>query len=155
MNNKGVTLIELLIVIVVIGIIATFAVPAVGDIITNSEKDAVLQDARALADQARLLCGQGKCSTAQEGTSGITYSQLLDMLGDGTTPGTLEVFDRTKYEETDADVDGADDAILKKTDGVWTVQLTKDSTNGEYTFGDTNDGTGYADPITATRDNVH
>ena len=40
-NNKGVTLVELLIVIVVMGIIAAFAIPAVGTIITNTNKNKI------------------------------------------------------------------------------------------------------------------
>ena len=43
-NNKGVTLVELLIVIVVMGIIAAFAIPAVGTIIENTQKDSMLLD---------------------------------------------------------------------------------------------------------------
>lgn len=143
MNNKGVTLIELLIVIVVIGIIATFAVPAVGDIITNSEKDAVLQDARSLADQARLYCGQGLCSAEQEGATGLTWSDLDGM-------GGLDVFDEAKYLET---AGTNTDVILIKTDGVWTVNLSP-GTGGYYFASDTN-ADGFVDPVTATRDNVY
>ena len=146
MNNKGVTLIELLIVIVVIGIIATFAVPAVGDIITNSEKDAVLQDARSLADQARLYCGQGLCSAAQEGATGITWADMQ-------TFGGLDVFDGSKYEETDGDATGVE-SILIKTGGVWTVNLTPaDGTS--YYFASPTDETVFVDPVTATRANVY
>lgn len=149
MNNKGVTLIELLIVIVVIGIIATFAVPAVGDIITNSEKDAVLQDARSLADQARLYCGQGMCSAAQEGTTGLTWADMEGF-------GGLDVFDATAYEETDGDATGAI-VIIKKnaTSGVWEVQLTDDATNGDYSFGGVEGTPAFVDPVNASRTDVY
>ncbi len=60
-NNRGVTLIELLIVIVVMGIISAFAVPAVGKIIDNTEKDRVYADALALADAVTLYCASNLC----------------------------------------------------------------------------------------------
>ena len=40
-NNKGITLIELLIIVVIIGIIAAVSVPAVGRIITNTQNRAL------------------------------------------------------------------------------------------------------------------
>ncbi len=145
MNNKGVTLIELLIVIVVIGIIATFAVPAVGDIITNSEKEAVVQDARTLADQARLYCGQGNCTAAQEGATGITWADIVGW-------GKPDVFDGSKYAETDNDADAI--VIVKKVSGVWTVQLTA-SASGEWGFGGDATTSAFEDPIAEGKDAVY
>ena len=46
-NKKGVTLVELLIVIVVMGIIALFAVPAVSGILENVGKDKIVSDKRS------------------------------------------------------------------------------------------------------------
>ena len=53
-NQKGLTLVELLAVIVILGIIAAIAVPAIGNIIENSRKDAQVANAEALYDAARL-----------------------------------------------------------------------------------------------------
>ena len=61
-NNKGVTLVELLIVIVVMGIIAAFAIPAVGTIISNTNDDAIVADAMAVENGARLYCASNQCS---------------------------------------------------------------------------------------------
>jgi type IV pilus assembly protein PilA len=72
MNNKGVTLIELLIVIVVLGIISAFAIPAVGTIITNTEKDAIVADAIAIENAAKLYCAQTTCTASQT----LEYSDL-------------------------------------------------------------------------------
>ena len=71
-NNKGVTLVELLIVIVVMGIIAAFAIPAVGTIIENTNKDAVVSDALAIENGARLYCAQSTCAPAQA----LTWNQV-------------------------------------------------------------------------------
>ncbi len=70
-NNKGVTLVELLIVIVVMGIIAAFAIPAVGTIIENTNKDAVVADAMALENGARLYCASTQSTTC---TAGGTFN---------------------------------------------------------------------------------
>jgi prepilin-type N-terminal cleavage/methylation domain-containing protein len=64
-NNKGVTLVELLIVIVVMGIIAAFAIPAVGTIIENTNRDAVLNDAYQVENAARLYCVSTTCTADQ------------------------------------------------------------------------------------------
>lgn len=53
-NQKGLTLIELLAIIVILGIIAAIAVPAVGNIIDNSRKDAHIANALSLISAAKL-----------------------------------------------------------------------------------------------------
>lgn len=53
-NQKGLTLVELLAVIVILGIIAAIAVPAVGNIIENSKKDAHIANALMLLNAAKL-----------------------------------------------------------------------------------------------------
>ena len=44
-NEKGLTLVELLAVVVILGIIAAIAVPSIGNIIENSKYNAVKADA--------------------------------------------------------------------------------------------------------------
>jgi type IV pilus assembly protein PilA len=53
-NKKGVTLVELLAVIVIMGIIAAIAVPAIGGLIKNSERKAAETEYANLLDAARL-----------------------------------------------------------------------------------------------------
>lgn len=53
-NQKGLTLVELLAVIVILGIIAAIAVPSIGNIIDNSKKDAHIANAQQLVSSARL-----------------------------------------------------------------------------------------------------
>ena len=116
-NNKGVTLTELLIVIVVMGIIAAFSVPAVGSIIENTKKDAVLADALTIESAAKLYCSSNSCTTTQSlsKTELSTYIQGLDVSADGT--GAKYIDDYT--------------AVLGS--GDWTVTLNAGA-ESEYEF---------------------
>jgi type IV pilus assembly protein PilA len=53
-EQKGFTLIELLAVIVILGILAAIAVPAIGNVIDKSRNDATVAEAISIIDAARL-----------------------------------------------------------------------------------------------------
>ncbi|MFD3259830.1 prepilin-type N-terminal cleavage/methylation domain-containing protein [Paenibacillus lentus] len=53
-NQKGLTLIELLAVVVILSIIALIAIPAIGGLIDNSKKDAHVANAIQMVDSAKL-----------------------------------------------------------------------------------------------------
>lgn len=53
-DQRGLTLIELLAVIVILGIIAAIAIPSIGNIINNSKYGAVKSDAIMLINAAKL-----------------------------------------------------------------------------------------------------
>ncbi len=80
-NKKGVTLAELLAVITIMGIIAAIAIPAIGNVISNSRVGAAESDAVALYEAARVQCTVEVCSAAItdlgdyiDGSVGGTYS---------------------------------------------------------------------------------
>lgn len=62
-NEKGMTLIELLAVIVILAIIALFAIPAISNIISNSKSKAILSDAAIIIKAAKTAVAEGQCTT--------------------------------------------------------------------------------------------
>ena len=92
-NQKGVTLVELLIVIVILGIIAAISVPAVGNIVTNANKDAVLADATNLQSQVDLYCTSEDDDICEiEDGANDTYSLYFEEGATGTDEYTLDEY---------------------------------------------------------------
>lgn len=58
-NQKGLTLVELLAVIVILGIIAGIAVPSIGKIIDNSKRDAAIANALQVINATNLAIASG------------------------------------------------------------------------------------------------
>ena len=131
-NEKGVTLVELLIVIVILGIIAAISVPAVGNIVSNANKDALLADATNLQQQVSLYCTSeddpGICGENSAADDDLTY------------------FKNGGTKTLDAYVDGIGDVSYlvwyDTTADAWNVAIG----DGEYYFA--------GDPSSASRDAV-
>ncbi len=73
-NEKGLTLVELLAVIVILGIIAAIAVPSIGGIIESSRVKAVKADAQTALSAANIY-----------------FTELVGTEGDGTKTQTVTV----------------------------------------------------------------
>ncbi|KYG89150.1 hypothetical protein A0U40_13875 [[Bacillus] sp. KCTC 13219] len=66
-NEKGLTLIELLAVIVILAIVAAIAVPAIGNIIENSRVNAAKADATNILNAANIyFAGEGSAATTAD-----------------------------------------------------------------------------------------
>lgn len=68
-NEKGLTLVELLAVLVILGIIGSIAVPTVGNIISDSRDKAIIADAQMMVSGAQiaLAAGEGVKDDPEEG----------------------------------------------------------------------------------------
>lgn len=64
LNQKGLTLIELLAVIVILAIIAAIAIPAIGNIINRSEDNGILSEASNILSGVKLANTANACNPA-------------------------------------------------------------------------------------------
>lgn len=81
-NEKGLTLVELLAVIVILAIIAAIAVPAIGNLITNSKYNAVKADALNVLNAGQMYyldTPEGDSEEDGDTTSSVKVSQLKDL----------------------------------------------------------------------------
>ncbi|QVY60543.1 prepilin-type N-terminal cleavage/methylation domain-containing protein [Cytobacillus gottheilii] len=90
-NQKGLTLIELLAVIVILGIIAAIAIPSIGGIIKKSENDAKVAEGIQIISAAKMYV-----TSSNPGAGDLTKTQLeqfLDNVKDTDYTVTLAVTD--------------------------------------------------------------
>ncbi|WML47375.1 type II secretion system protein [Neobacillus sp. PS3-34] len=64
-EQKGFTLIELLAVIVILGIIAAIAIPAIGNVISKSNDKATVQEGLQIISAAKMYVANNNVTTAQ------------------------------------------------------------------------------------------
>lgn len=79
-NQKGLTLVELLAVIVILGVIAAIAVPSIGNIIQKSKEDGVKADAIMYLNAAKLYYLENS-ESIEEDTS-LSTTDLEDYIED-------------------------------------------------------------------------
>ncbi|MEK4128313.1 prepilin-type N-terminal cleavage/methylation domain-containing protein [Solibacillus sp. FSL W8-0474] len=75
-NEKGLSLVELLAVIVILGIIAAIAIPAIGNIVNNSRDKGQISDALNIISGGKLAHIELKCGN--DGCDGDDLKQFVD-----------------------------------------------------------------------------
>lgn len=95
-NEKGLTLIELLAVIVILAIVSAIAIPAIGNIVENSRYNAVKADAINVINAANLYYTDNPTgeSTVTGTNTKVTVAQLVTakyLDNAGSMPNTTEV----------------------------------------------------------------
>ncbi|CAG9607929.1 type II secretion system protein [Pseudoneobacillus rhizosphaerae] len=78
-NQRGLTLVELLAVVVILGIIAAIAVPNIGKLIEKTKDDAKVAEGLQIINAAKLYTNTNKLSFIGD-TATITAAQLADNL---------------------------------------------------------------------------
>ncbi|MEZ9563845.1 prepilin-type N-terminal cleavage/methylation domain-containing protein [Vibrio artabrorum] len=89
-NQKGFTLIELMIVVAIIGVLSAIAVPAYKDYVTKSQASSALATLKSLVTPAELLIQQDGAISG--GASALGISSGANTLGEITASGTSIAF---------------------------------------------------------------
>lgn len=101
-NERGLTLIELLAVIVILGIIAAIAIPSIGGLIDNSKKDAHVANAQQMINAAKIAVTADKDLIPTNGKFTVIPLKYLEDKG---------------YLETVKDPDGDTNSYVKAPQG--------------------------------------
>ncbi|NNU83154.1 prepilin-type N-terminal cleavage/methylation domain-containing protein [Geobacillus sp. BMUD] len=109
-SERGLTLIELLAVIVILGIIAAIAIPAIGGLIDNSKKDAHVSNAQQMINAAKIA---------------VTADKDLIPANGKYTLVTLKYLEDEGYLETVKDPDGDTTSYNKGPTGEDATQIQK------------------------------
>ena len=97
-NEKGLSLVELLAVIVILGIISAIAVPAIGSIIENTRDKAILSDAAGLLAGAKIAIADGSCGEASNKVITCSNTVLTEVF-EGVLISTDKVSFNTSTKE--------------------------------------------------------
>jgi len=101
-DEQGLTLVELLAVVVILAIVAAIAFISIGKVIENSKKDAHISNAMQIVSAAKLYeASGGETDTDGIGTDNLdTLGELVDPWGDGSYSGNVSKDASDNYKVT-------------------------------------------------------
>ncbi len=124
LTKRGMTLFELLAVIVILGIVAAIAFPTVNSLINNTKKDAIAANANTFIQTAitNVRTDYNSMQYGDLADDSKTYIVYVDASLDTSYPTTVTVTD------TDFQIDLSDD-FLKLDKAYLTITISDDGTN--------------------------
>lgn len=121
-NERGLTLVELLAVVVILAIIAVIAFVLIGNVIDNSKKDAHIANAQQLIASAKLYEANGKAIE----TNGVGAGQLK---AEGLLDKIIDPWSKKEYSGIGANDLGTNGIVTKNSDGEYSVTLNASKCN--------------------------
>src|SRR5690606_15336246 len=85
-DQRGLTLVELLAVVVILAIVAAIAFVLIGNVIENSSKDAHIANAQQVISAAKLAESSGDAFQGTQTTANFTDTKLKPYLGEIVDP---------------------------------------------------------------------
>ncbi|WP_215190286.1 prepilin-type N-terminal cleavage/methylation domain-containing protein [Exiguobacterium sp. s6] len=125
-DERGLTLVELLVVVVILGIIAAIAVVAIGGIIENSKKDAMVADAKQMVSSAKLHVASNPDARSLDFLTGDGSSYISGL--------------KDPFHSTGAETYTAASVTITENSGKYNYSVTLTSEDNNFAFSATPEG---------------